>query len=82
MTCITLPQQQHDAGLHHQAPALCCSTRQASLDTAHAQTTIRGAHALAFATELQVADLSAGCPLQAPGAIVSLCIPRPNNMAT
>ena len=29
MTCITLHQQQHDAGLHYQALALCCSTCQA-----------------------------------------------------
>ena len=30
MTCITLHQQQHDATLHYKAPALCCSTCQAS----------------------------------------------------
>ena len=82
ITCITFYQQQHDAGLHYQAPPSAAAPARPALDSAHSQTTIRGAPALAFATELQVAYPSAGCHLQAPGAIVSLCIPRPNNMAT
>ena len=62
-------------------PSAAAPARPA-LDTAHLQMTIRGAHALAFATDLQVAYPSAGCHLQAPWAIVSLCLPRPNNVST
>ena len=62
-------------------PSTAVPTRPA-LDTAHSQTTIRGAHALAIATELQAAYPSARCPLQAPWAIVSLCIPKSHNVST
>ena len=62
-------------------PSAAAPARPA-IDTAHSQTTTRGAYALAFAKELQVASPVSGCHLQAPWAILSLCLPKPNNVST